>query len=129
MNSPSAEWSGLATRLPDGPANRSLSWVRAAIWENRWRELTPSVVVSACREREGGLLKSGSALANGRGYGRRVGFAPLHDHMPKFSLQAQLKGIYPCSTLAHRPGPLLARGRRESEESRPVSSVRIAIEC
>jgi hypothetical protein len=84
MNSPSAERSGLATRLPDGPANRSLSWVRAATWENRWRELTPSVVVSACREREGGLLKSGSALANGRGYGRRVGFAPLHDHMPKF---------------------------------------------
>jgi hypothetical protein len=129
MNFPSAEWSGLVTRLPDGSANRSLRWVRAAIWENRWWELTPSVVVSACREREGGLLKSGSALANGRGYGRRGGFAPHHDHMPKVYLQAQLHEIILCSTLAHRPGPLLVRGRRESEESRPVSSVRIAIEC
>jgi hypothetical protein len=51
MISPSAERSGLAIRLPDDLANRSLSWVRSVIWENRWRELTPSVVVSACRER------------------------------------------------------------------------------
>jgi hypothetical protein len=48
--------------------------------ENRWRELTTSAMASACRGKEGRLLKSESALANGRCYGRRGGFATHYGH-------------------------------------------------